>query len=61
MESLPLFSKVFHHDSAPQSGMSLNVHLTVPPSEAAAAAASSGGHTPNTPEILNSIVNMQGW
>ena len=41
--------------------MSLNVHLTVPPSEAAAAAAaSSGGHTPNTPEILNSIVNMQG-
>ena len=40
--------------------MSLNVHLAVPPAAAAeSAAASSGGHTPNTPEILNSIVNMQ--
>lgn len=37
-------------------GVSLNVHLAVPPTSSAA---QDGTHTPNTPEILNSIVNMQ--
>ena len=37
-----------------QGGMSLNVHLAVP----ATTAGNDGSHTPNTPEILNSIVNM---
>jgi hypothetical protein len=46
-------NQVFQNDP----GMALNVHLAVPQAEAAAAAAAS--HTPNTPEILNSIVNMQ--
>ena len=36
---------------------SLNVHLTVPQTQAAGGGA-DGSHTPNTPEILNSIVNM---
>ena len=38
------------------SGVSLNVHLAVPTTTSAA---QDGSHTPNTPEILNSIVNMQ--
>ena len=37
-------------------GVSLNVHLTVPPTTSAA---QDGSHTPNTPEILNSIVKLQ--
>ena len=37
-------------------GVSLNVHLAVPPTTVASG---DGSHTPNTPEILNSIVNMQ--
>ena len=37
-------------------GVSLNVHLTVP---ATTTAAQDGSHTPNTPEILNSIVKLQ--
>lgn len=40
----------------PNSNISLNVHLTVP---TASVMTTDGGHTPNTPEILNSIVNMQ--
>ena len=36
-----------------QSRMSVDVNLTVP------ATAAEGTHTPNTPEILNSIVTMQ--
>ena len=36
--------------------VSLNVHLAVPTTTAAP---QDGSHTPNTPEILNSIVNMQ--
>ena len=36
--------------------ISLNVHLQVPPSSGAQA--QDGSHTPNTPEIVNSIVNM---
>lgn len=57
------------HGSGRGNSISLNVHLTVPgqqPAGAAAAAAAGtvtttadGSHTPNTPEILNSIVNMQ--
>ena len=52
----------FSHPNAPyvQSsrppGVSLNVHLTVP---ATTTAAQDGSHTPNTPEILNSIVKLQ--
>ncbi len=52
--------------AAGDGGMSLNVHLAVPPTAAAAAVGATGGngnndgsHTPNTPEILNSIVSMQ--
>lgn len=37
-----------------QGAMSLNVHLAVP-----VVTTADGSHTPNTPEILNSIVNMQ--
>ena len=37
-------------------GVSLNVHLSVP---ATTTAAQDGSHTPNTPEILNSIVKLQ--
>ena len=37
-------------------GVSLNVHLRVPPTTSAA---QDGSHTPNTPEILNSIVKLQ--
>ena len=36
--------------------VSLNVHLAVPPTTTAA---QDGSHTPNTPEILNSIVKLQ--
>ena len=36
--------------------ISLNVHLAVPSTNNNA---NDGSHTPNTPEILNSIVNMQ--
>ncbi len=39
---------------AAEGGMSLNVHLSVPQTSA-----NEGNHTPNTPEILNSIVSMQ--
>ena len=38
----------------PAQKISLNVHLQVPSSTAA----QDGSHTPNTPEIVNSIVNM---
>ena len=37
--------------------ISLNVHLTVPPPEGGVVT-QDGSHTPNTPEILNSIVSM---
>ena len=43
-------------NAAKSVGVSLNVHLAVPPTTTAA---QDGSHTPNTPEILNSIVNMQ--
>lgn len=36
-----------------QQKISLNVHLQVP-----ATTSNDGSHTPNTPEILNTIVNM---
>lgn len=36
-----------------QQKISLNVHLQVPPPQT-----TDGSHTPNTPEILNTIVNM---
>ncbi len=39
------------------SGMSLNVHLAVP-QQGEVGVGNNGSHTPNTPEILNSIVNM---
>ena len=39
----------------PAQKISLNVHLQVPSSTASA---QDGSHTPNTPEIVNSIVNM---
>ncbi len=45
--------------AANQSRISLNVHLAVPQgSGAEAAGGQDGSHTPNTPEILNSIVSM---
>ncbi|TRY71565.1 hypothetical protein TCAL_16128 [Tigriopus californicus] len=37
---------------------SLNVHLSVPPGDSNAMAG-DGSHTPNTPEILNSILSLQ--
>ena len=37
----------------PDSKISLNVHLQVP-----STTNQDGSHTPNTPEIVNSIVNM---
>ncbi len=39
-------------------GISLNVHLTVP-QQGGDGGNGDGSHTPNTPEILNSIVSMQ--
>ena len=47
----------------PTPKISLNVHLQVPGappggSSGQAAQAQDGSHTPNTPEIVNSIVNM---
>ena len=42
--------------TAKTGGVSLNVHLAAPPTTTAT---QDGSHTPNTPEILNSIVNMQ--
>ena len=52
------------------SKISLNVHLQVPPTSSisstqegggtSSAAPTPGSHTPNTPEILNSIMNMTG-
>ena len=40
-------------------GMSLNVHLAVPPAAVGGNGGNNeGSHTPNTPEILNSIVSM---
>ena len=45
------------------NSISLNVHLTVPgqqpPQPGTVTTTADGSHTPNTPEILNSIVNMQ--
>ena len=40
-----------------QQKISLNVHLQVPPSTVTTTT-QDGSHTPNTPEILNTIVNM---
>ena len=45
-----------HIGTSKAPGVSLNVHLTVPPTTTAA---QDGSHTPNTPEILNSIVKLQ--
>ena len=45
-----------HIGTSKPPGVSLNVHLTVPTTTAAA---QDGSHTPNTPEILNSIVKLQ--
>ena len=45
-----------HIGASKAPGVSLNVHLTVPPTTTAA---QDGSHTPNTPEILNSIVKLQ--
>ena len=66
MKVLSLFSYVESNSTAICSciriyaskapGVSLNVHLTVPPTTTAA---QDGSHTPNTPEILNSIVKLQ--
>ena len=45
----------------PTPKISLNVHLQVPgapPGGSSAAQPQDGSHTPNTPEIVNSIVNM---
>lgn len=48
------------------NSISLNVHLAVPgqsqqpqPGTVTTTTTADGSHTPNTPEILNSIVNMQ--
>ena len=57
-----------HHSSVPtvikmsrnndnENNIALNVHLTVP--QTSNPGSGDGSHTPNTPEILNSIVNMQ--
>ena len=45
-----------YSETSKAPGVSLNVHLTVPTTTAAA---QDGSHTPNTPEILNSIVKLQ--
>jgi len=45
--------------SSSSGNMALNVHLAVPQQEQTAAAGADGSHTPNTPEILASIVSMQ--
>ena len=41
----------------PEQKISLNVHLQVPPPPTTSIG-QDGSHTPNTPEIVNSIVNM---
>jgi hypothetical protein len=43
-----------HLDVAKSAGVSLNVYLAVPPSTAA----QDGSHTPNTGEILDSLVDV---